>query len=151
MDKGFGYSTYVGTFSGQGVEDGELNTYVGTYTGASNEFGKYNTYLGASSGENAEGESCVFLGYNSGQNETANHKLIIENTSNGAGTALIYGDFQYDDLVLNADVTLRDLFKLTPQALPIGLGPADAGVISWIFLDANRLKVWDGTVWNPLW
>jgi hypothetical protein len=150
-DQGLGYSAYIGTFSGQNVLNGELNTYLGTYSGVNNSTGKYNLYLGAYSGENAAGNSCVFIGNNSGSNEDNDHKLIIENTANGPGQALIYGDFQSDDLELNADVTIRDLFKLTPQALPGGLGPGDAGVVVMDIFDSNILKVWDGTSWKNLW
>ena len=55
--------------------------------------------VGAFSGKENDGDDNVFLGYQSGFNETGSNKLYIENTN--SSTPLIYGDFTSDSLAIN--------------------------------------------------
>ncbi|MFC1898461.1 tail fiber domain-containing protein [Candidatus Cloacimonadota bacterium] len=98
-------NTFIGHRSAYDHITGEGNTFVGNYSGWHNTSGAQNTIIGDHAGDgNYIGSGNVFLGYRAGQPETGSNKLYIENTSNDFSNALIYGDFENDDLRFNANV-----------------------------------------------
>lgn len=104
------------------------NVGIGDLALSANQLGSRNTCVGTNAGYRVRGDhntiigaqpyifpfaltnidSVVFLGYNAGRAETSSNKLYIENTPVGKDSALIYGDFASDSLVLNAKTIIRD-------------------------------------------
>jgi hypothetical protein len=115
----FGYQTgyysstgkgnaFFGHQSGYSNTTGEHNAFIGPIVSYYNETGSYNTALGYGAGNNnVSGSNNVFIGSLAGYYETTSDKLYIENSSNTATSALIYGDFYYDQLRLNAWVGIN--------------------------------------------
>ena len=99
------FNVFLGTLSGTDNTTGDQNTFVGQQAGYQNTTGNYNTEIGDLSGySNLTGSSNVFLGHYAGYYETGSDKLYIENSSAGSTDALIYGDFDNDNLRINANV-----------------------------------------------
>jgi hypothetical protein len=119
-------NVYIGNKSGKDNRGGNSNVFIGGYSGQANSksnnifiggasfyqntTGNYNTAVGSMTGVlNITGVGNVFLGYKAGYNETGSNKLYIENSDNNLTQALIYGDFEYDILRLNANVGIGAL------------------------------------------
>jgi hypothetical protein len=81
----------IGLFSLNKNASGKTNIAIGSSSLLNNTTGDENTAIGSSAGLNSIGSGNVFLGYNSGYNETSNNKLYIENSD--SDTPLIWGDF----------------------------------------------------------
>lgn len=114
---------------------GNRNVFIGKYSGFRYFGGSNNVYLGASAGSDATGSGNIFIGYSAGQGSTASNTLIIDNAGGGAGTALLYGDFDLNLLRFNADVGIN-----TGASIYYGLG---------IGMDAN--DTYGLVVWGPTW
>jgi trimeric autotransporter adhesin len=91
---------------------GSNNTGVGNFAGM-RVSGNKNTIIGANTKRlladpiaNINGS--VFIGHNAGSTENASDKLYIENTATSKDSALIYGDFANDSLLLNGKVIIRN-------------------------------------------
>jgi Chaperone of endosialidase len=98
-------NTYLGWWSAHEHTTGEGNTILGCKTGYSSVSGEQNTLLGHRAGYwNVSGAGNVFLGYQAGHAELGSNKLYIENSL--STTPLIYGEFDNDELVFNADVEI---------------------------------------------
>ncbi|MCD4682345.1 MAG: hypothetical protein K8R86_03595 [Bacteroidales bacterium] len=96
-------NTFVGNQSGYYNTTGTLNTIIGDRSGLEITEGNRNTYLGYKSGHNNQtGSSNVCIGYKAGFYETGSDKLYIHNEA--TLSPLIYGDFNNNLLVFNADV-----------------------------------------------
>jgi len=123
-------NVFVGNSAGYTVSTGEDNVFVGggaggdydnsssRFTGSRNVFiGKYagfryfngsnNVYLGTSAGSDATGSGNIFIGYSAGQGTTVSNTLIIDNAGGGASSALMYGDFNLNQLRFNANVGIN--------------------------------------------
>lgn len=86
-------------------EAGNGNIAIGNRALFKNDNGFGNTALGSQAGyQNISGDNNVFLGKFAGYNETGNKKLYIENSQALPEDALIYGDFDTDELTFNANV-----------------------------------------------
>lgn len=96
------YNSFLGYKSGMFNISGENNSFFGTESGYSNDLGSNNTFLGNKSGRYATGSGNVFLGNSAGFYETGDNKLYIANSN--TDTPLIYGDFDNDKLVFNAQI-----------------------------------------------
>jgi len=96
-------NTFVGFTAGYNNTTGGLNTFIGDRSGIENTTGIHNTYLGYKSGHNnITGSNNVCIGYKAGYYETGSNKLYISNAP--SSNALIYGEFDNQVLVFNADV-----------------------------------------------
>ena len=96
---------FVGQNSGENNYTGTHNVFLGYETGKFNTTGIHNVYLGTQAGfSDNVGNNNVFLGNQAGFNETGSDKLYIENSVAGKPDALIYGDFNSNELRLNAKV-----------------------------------------------
>ena len=88
---------------------------IGRHTGRYNT-GIRNTFIGGYCGYNNTGSNNVFLGYFAGSSEAGSNKLYIENTGVNSLSALIYGEFDNNNLRFNAnvgiDATPNSLYKL---------------------------------------
>lgn len=101
---GYG-NVFVGGSAGYENDDGD-NTFIGGASFNHNTSGGENTGLGAYTGmNNITGNGNVFLGYKAGMNETGSNKLYIENSD--SSLPLIYGEFDNDILIFNADLEVR--------------------------------------------
>ncbi len=89
----------VGALSMEDNVSGNYNVAHGFYSLGDNVIGENNTALGAYSGRFSTGSGNLFLGYRSGQNETGDNLLYIENSN--STTPLIWGDFANDSLRVN--------------------------------------------------
>jgi len=85
------------------------------------------------------GSGNILLGNNAGFFETGSNKLYISNS--GTSSPLIGGDFSTGSVTVNA------LLTLTPTSTP------GVPVKGMIYFDnaINKLRCYDGTVWNNLW
>lgn len=120
------YNSFLGFMSGHDIDDGDNNVLLGSYAGYKLFSGNTNTALGYRAGYNlisgtnnvligpysgyamlSSASSNVFLGYQSGYNETGSNKLYIENTSANSASALIYGEFDNNLLRFNANVGIN--------------------------------------------
>ncbi len=98
-------NTLLGGYSGSYMEAGSYNVMTGYQSGYQMRSGNENVFLGSGSGyQNQRGSRNVFLGSHSGYNEQGSDKLYIENSDADSSSALIWGDFARDLLVLNARV-----------------------------------------------
>ncbi len=79
---------------------GTGNILMGHMAGMNNQ-GDYNVLLGQTAGLNNNGDKSVFIGYEAGKNALGSNKLYIENSA--SNDPLIYGEFDNDLLVFNAD------------------------------------------------
>lgn len=113
------YNTFIGSAAGGNNNAGSFNMFCGRYAGFSNNNGNYNTHIGSEAGRNNSSSSNntfigynaghsssygghVFVGFESGKNETGSNKLFIENSD--SATPLIGGDFSTDEIYLNGKV-----------------------------------------------
>lgn len=118
---------------------GNNNTSLGAESLYENISGSNNTALGFFAGHNALGSYNVYIGYEAGAFETGSNKLYIANSN--AVNPLIGGDFSTGIVTINSVLTLKP-----------GTAPA-APVKGMIYFDSvsNKLRCYDGTVWNDLW
>ena len=101
-------TTIVGVDAARNVT-GESNVVIGSGAGASwggTDSGSSNVFIGVGAGAGAYtsrlGSNNICIGYNAGFGATGDNKLYIEN-SNDLITPLIYGNFQYDSVIINGD------------------------------------------------
>ncbi|MBN1339564.1 MAG: tail fiber domain-containing protein [Bacteroidales bacterium] len=84
---------------------GNGNIAIGNRALFKNDNGFGNTAIGSQAGyQNISGDNNVFLGKMAGYNETGDKKLYIENSAAVPEDALIYGDFDLDQLTFNGKV-----------------------------------------------
>jgi hypothetical protein len=101
-------NTFNGNKAGFYNTEGTANTFNGYQAGYSNTTGGSNTYYGSYAGHrNTTGNRNIFLGYTAGYFETGSDKLYIDNSN--TSTPLIYGEFDNDIVVINADLTATSL------------------------------------------
>lgn len=100
----------IGNFALQQSKN-NYNTALGFDAGRTTE-GFSNTFLGAESGRNNTGGNNVFIGSFAGKDELGSNKLIIENSDVSSENALIYGEFDNDQLSLNAEVKVKDKLSI---------------------------------------
>lgn len=110
-------NTLIGSSAGTLITTGIQNTLIGTFAGQNNN-GEGNTFIGHATGlSNQTGSRNVFIGYKAGNQETGSHRLYIANDNNDSSNALIYGEFDNDNLSLNADVSVRDKLNLSTDGV----------------------------------
>jgi len=95
---------FIGYHAGQENKNGIGNIFIGDGAGMRNQIGIENVFSGKLSGQHSNGSYNVFIGREAGRYETGSNKLLIENTDAGRDNALIYGEFDNNLLVFNADV-----------------------------------------------
>lgn len=129
-----------GTLTLNKTTTGDENSAFGNYALFSNLIGINNSAFGFEAGYNSLGSSNVFIGYQAGYNETGSNKLYISNSN--TTTPLIYGDFT------KGEVTIKDVIKLTPRT-----SAPTAPTKGTMYFDnaTNKLRVYDGTVWQNCW
>ena len=86
------HNTAIGQAAGMSFTAGDGNVFLGSNAGYQLNSGRYNTFLGTGAGQNAQGDSSVFVGYKAGFQESGSGKLYIANGSDSSAV-LIYGDF----------------------------------------------------------
>ena len=92
----------VGGSSGYCNTSGSNNTILGKDANFYNQTGNDNVIIGCRAGQGTTYHSKtgnIFIGYESGYNETGSNKLYIENSN--SASPLIYGDFSSDMLKVN--------------------------------------------------
>jgi hypothetical protein len=148
-----GYNTFLGNRAGWQNTAGSYNTFLGDGSGNNHSTGNNNVFVGFYSGNgNISGSGNIFIGFDAGYNETGSDKLYIENSS--TSTPLIYGDFNTDILVFNADVGINTTAPEAPldvetnsSGYAIHLEETSTGTEDWqIGVDATGdLNFFDGT------
>ncbi len=87
---------------------GGANTAIGTQSLWNNQLGSNNISLGWRSGfTNINGSNNVFIGAQAGYNEIGSNKLYIENSNADSTAALIFGNFDNNNLIINADTKVN--------------------------------------------
>jgi len=95
-----GGNIIIGNQSGF-ISNGNSNILMGVMAGLNN-VGDNNVIIGLVAGLNNAGSNNVFIGPNAAKNATGSNKLYIDNTD--TNDPLIYGEFDNDLLVFNANV-----------------------------------------------
>jgi len=142
-------NTYIGRTSGRRMGSGSDNTFLGSSTGFYQTSGDRNVYVGRTAGlNNLDGSGNIFIGFGAGTDEAGSDRLYIENSAADQSNALVYGEFDNDYLRLNALTSVRDALILEPKAT----APASP-TKGMMYFDSNdnKLKVFDGTVWQSCW
>jgi trimeric autotransporter adhesin len=143
---------FFGATTGENNSTGYNNTFLGGWCGAKNISGYRNVYIGWKSGwYNEVGSKNVFIGQYAGHFEMGSEKLYIENTDAGSTGALIYGEFDNDILLLNATVSVKESINAGDviNMKPLTSAPSNPVKGTMYFDDTlNKLRVWDGTVWQ---
>ncbi len=98
------HNTFIGNSTGPNLVSGSYNVFLGSYAGGNSTEGTQNVFLGYAAGAQNSASSSIFIGYEAGRDETNGNRLYIENSSLGKNSALIYGEFDNDILVFNANV-----------------------------------------------
>ncbi|HPC98083.1 MAG TPA: tail fiber domain-containing protein [Bacteroidales bacterium] len=88
---------------------GSYNVSLGSGAGFSNTNGNYNTMIGYYAGASlASGSGNIFIGpYAGGGLTNTSSKLFIDNSAADYTNALIYGDFDLNQLRLNGNITVN--------------------------------------------
>lgn len=93
---------FCGRYAGFSNHNGQKSTYIGAEAGRNNSDGDHNTFIGYNSGYSSSYDGHIFIGFESGKNETGSNKLYIENSD--SATPLIGGSFSSDEIYLNGKV-----------------------------------------------
>lgn len=107
------------------------NVYIGANAGAGGPTTSFfhtksnNVMIGSGSGEDAQGDGNVFLGYESGKAESGNNKLYIENSDADASNALIYGEFDNNLLRVNGKLGVGTTGSPSDKLHVVGTGSED--------------------------
>jgi hypothetical protein len=111
-----GYNTAIGNLALSDNGGGNNNTACGYNSLNTNVDGLYNTGIGSNAGGNAAVglDSCVYLGYSSGENNAASNRLYINNSN--SVFPLIYGEFD-NNVVSFGDNTGDFFFKFSIAAV----------------------------------
>ena len=128
--------------------DGSYNVGLGIKANHFNRDGSQNTIIGyeAGSGTDVHNKSGnVFLGYQSGYNETGDNKLYIENSN--STTPLIGGDFATDEIYLNGRVGIGEI---APTA-ELQVGGTDGVLFTGTYESGTLPATGEGTrmMWYP--
>ncbi|MFC1586161.1 hypothetical protein ACFL5V_11480 [Fibrobacterota bacterium] len=116
---------------GAALTNANNNVMLGSQCGR-NTTGGSNVMIGYEAGRNATGASNnVFIGHNAGYSEGGSNKLYVENTSGGASSALIYGEFDNNKIAFGGDVGIGTTNPAHDLHIVAG---ASAGVMA---IDAN--------------
>ena len=137
------YNMALGNNALQYSSNADSNTVVGfSALGGGDNVYKGNVVIGFAAG-NSSGDlsGCVLIGNRSGSTNTVNNRLMIDNSD--TNTPLIDGDFANDVLTIN------DVLKLTPRST-VPSSPT-TGMMYIDSSDGNKLKVYDGSVWQACW
>ncbi|MEM1328870.1 MAG: tail fiber protein [Bacteroidota bacterium] len=126
------YNVAIGEATGFNVETGRDNVFIGDDAADKTTADiSANVFIGRLSGRRAEGDSSVFIGYQSGLNETASQRLYIENSNADATGALIYGEFDNDLVRINGDLEVTGSSNLVPIGTII-MWPSEIPPAGWI-------------------
>ncbi|MCF8344813.1 MAG: hypothetical protein K9H13_09280 [Bacteroidales bacterium] len=149
------YNVALGYRASKYNSSGSGNVGVGYRSNLYNEEGNYNTMIGyeAGAGSSLHNKSGnVFIGYQSGRNETGNNKLYIENSS--SSDPLIYGEFDNDEVKVNGKLevsTTTDGF-LPPRLTSTQIGnlsSPEEGLMVYN-LSIHALVVFNGSSWEQV-
>ncbi|WP_235298193.1 hypothetical protein [Portibacter marinus] len=126
-------NTAVGDHVMRSNRSGNRNSALGHNALYRNQTGNGNTALGSEAGFNVLGDSSVFIGITAGRNETAGHRLYIENSPADETNALIYGEFDNDLLRVNGTLNINSAYNLPQTDGSIGqiLTTDGAGNANW--------------------
>ncbi|MCW5518631.1 tail fiber domain-containing protein [Aureitalea sp. L0-47] len=140
-----GSNTAIGHNSMPNSLNGSGNIALGSYSG-NNVEGDANILIGNNAGDASvlrTISNSIFIGNNSGTNETNSDKLYIENSSADANNALIYGEFDNDILRTNGTLQIGNPAS-GGFAFPISDGTANqvlqtdgAGAMTWVDSSAS--------------
>jgi len=103
------YNTGMGYEAGYYSQTGYGNTFLGYRAGRGTTWrtlSSYNVVIGYDAGQSLSynSDNNIFIGNQAGYSETGSNTLYIDNTSNPASSAFIYGNMSTDVLTFNANV-----------------------------------------------
>ncbi|NQV52153.1 MAG: hypothetical protein HQ500_03175, partial [Flavobacteriales bacterium] len=103
------FNVFIGERSAQNMVNGQSNVIMGSGAGILVEEGDNNTFLGFNAGRLSTGATTsgsIKLGYSAGNNDSADNRLFIENSS--SASPLIYGEFDNDIAQINGTFRTSD-------------------------------------------
>jgi hypothetical protein len=140
------HNLFIGENSGFALSTGNYNVFIGKNAGLVNTSSNHNTFLGSYTGATNTGQGNIFIGHDAdGLTPNANDLFVLQNDN--LDTSLIYGDFQANTLQINGRLIVQNKLNLSPKAqIPSAPNTGD------MYYDSNdnKLKVWTGSVWEPL-
>jgi hypothetical protein len=140
------HNLFIGENSGFALNQGNYNVFIGKSAGVVNTSSNYNTFLGSYTGATNTGQGNIFIGHDAdGLVPNANDLFVLQNDN--LDTSLIYGDFQANTLLINGRLIIQNKLNLSPKVqIPSAPNTGD------IYYDSNdnKLKVWTGSIWEPL-
>ncbi|AUC79330.1 hypothetical protein CW736_08015 [Nonlabens sp. MB-3u-79] len=140
------HNLFIGENSGFALNQGNYNVFIGKNAGLVNTSSNHNTFLGSYTGATNTGQGNIFIGHDAdGLVPNANDLFVLQNDN--LDTSLIYGDFQANTLLINGRLIIQNKLNLSPKAqVPSAPNTGD------IYYDSsdNKLKVWTGSIWEPL-
>jgi hypothetical protein len=140
------HNLFIGENSGFALNQGNYNVFIGKNAGVVNTSSNHNTFLGSYTGATNTGQGNIFIGHDAdGLVPNANDLFVLQNDN--LDTSLIYGDFQANTLLINGRLIIQNKLNLSPKAqVPSAPNTGD------IYYDSsdNKLKVWTGSIWEPL-
>jgi uncharacterized repeat protein (TIGR01451 family) len=140
------HNLFIGENSGFALSTGNYNVFIGKNAGLANTSSNHNTFLGSYTGATNTGQGNIFIGhYADGLAPNANDVFVLQNDN--LDTSLIYGDFQANTLQINGRLIIQNKLNISPKAqIPSAPNTGD------MYYDSrdNKLKVWTGSVWEPL-
>ncbi|MBI1287155.1 MAG: hypothetical protein GC178_06200 [Flavobacteriales bacterium] len=99
----------IGPYAMGDNSTGSHNTAVGAGAGDNHNSGDENVFLGRSAGADGLGSGNVLIGTYSGQGQSLNNRLFIENTN--TSSPLIYGEFDNDLLRINGTLNVNNAYS----------------------------------------
>lgn len=102
-------NTFIGFRAARDNRSGTGNVSIGYLSALGDTLMFTSVYLGALSGASFDAtefarQGNIFIGYESGLGEIHSNRLYIESSDADSSNALIYGRFDTDELIFNADV-----------------------------------------------
>jgi hypothetical protein len=164
---GFG-NTVVGAYSSPSSAGGNNNTAVGFNSAFSMGAGSGHVCIGALSGAGqVSGINSIYIGYNTGALiSSASNEIVIGNNMNGLGTnTTLIGTNSTSKTILKGQVGIGTVSPSNAAALQVdsttqGFLPprvANTSAVTTLVagliiydLSVNKLKCWNGTIWNDL-
>jgi hypothetical protein len=150
------YNIFIGDLCGEGNTTGNNNLFIGSRAGRNNTTGFSNLFFGINSGtntttgnrnvfigagagnDNITGYQNIFIGDKAGYYETGTAKLFIESSTADSSGALIWGDFFYNKLRLNAKVAIGR--NATTNDLEVEGTASKTSAGDWLASSDSRIK-----------
>ncbi len=131
-------NTFLGYNAGYNIDNGSSNVFVGYQAGYNNSSGWSNTCVGYRAGKNSTGSENIFIGKDTGIDETASGTLHIGNLGS---CPLIFGSMTYGYVSFNGHVCIDGGDNQMPtHILDVGQSGAFCDGGAWVAGSSREYK-----------